>query len=212
MTTPIRLFLHRIYLDTNILISAILESDAQWIGTHSKEYQREKKRIDSARDIFFLWENRSDSLKTSTFAIGEFIGTGNSKFGIPFKEMLKIVDNKILGRCKLCQGENLQYNRQLVPEKMQKEWRLIEIIGKAQRGMEYRYILTLNMGIVRAVLGSGAVSEQINFENLVMEKILSYSAPGFEIMLFQRVSELANKYGLGLADAFHVFYAHGQAE
>jgi predicted nucleic acid-binding protein len=31
-------------------------------------------------------------------------------------------------------------------------------------------------------------------------------------MLFQRVSELANKYGLGLADAFHVFYAHGQAE
>jgi hypothetical protein len=126
--------------------------------------------------------------------------------------MLKIVDNKILERCKLCQAENLQYDRQLIPEKMQKDLRLIEIIGKAQRGMEYRYILTLNMGIVRAVLGSGAVSEQINFENLVMEKILSYSAPGFEIMLFQRVSELANKYGLGLADAFHVFYAQGQAE
>jgi hypothetical protein len=180
LTTPIRLFLPRIYLDTNILISAILESDAQWIGTHSKEYHGKKKQIDSARDIFFLWENRSDRLKTSTFAIGEFIGTGNSRFGIPFKEMLKIVDNKILERCKLCQAENLQYDRQLIPEKMQKEIRLIEIIGNEQRGNEYRYILTLNMRLVQAVFSAGSLLERINYEELVMEKIRSYSAPGFE--------------------------------
>jgi hypothetical protein len=68
-----------------------------------------KKQIESCRKIYLGWEHRADHLKTSTFAIGEFIGRGNKQFGKPFKEMLDIVDRKILTRCKICEADSLCY-------------------------------------------------------------------------------------------------------
>lgn len=102
MASPIKLYQPRIYLDTNILISALLESNVQWKANHAGEYQTKANQIDSSNEIFFKWEHRADQLKTSV--------------------------------------------------------------------------------------------SRVNFDDLVMHNIQSYKAPGFEIMLFQKVSELANKY------------------
>lgn len=88
MTTPIKLYVPRIYLDTNILISAILESNQQWKQKHAKEFQGKREQIESAKEIFHGWEHRMGYLNTSTFAIGEFIGRGSKQFNKPFKEML----------------------------------------------------------------------------------------------------------------------------
>jgi predicted nucleic acid-binding protein len=211
MVTPIKLYLPRIYLDTNILISAILESDNQWKSSHAREYQTNADQIESSRQIFLKWEHRANQLRTPTFAIGEFIGKGSKQFGKSFKEMLDIVDREILTRCKLCETENLCYDQELIPEKMRKEIRLVEIIGKAQVGSEFRYILFLNMAVGR-MLSSAGPDIRTDLEDLVMQEIKSYKAPGFEIMLFQKASELANEYRLNLADAFHLFYAQGKVD
>lgn len=211
MATPIKMYLPRIYLDTNILISAILESEDKWKQSHIGQYKHKKKQIESSKEIYYGWEHRADHLKTSTFAIGEFIGRGNIQFGKSFQQMLDIVDREILTRCKVLKVENLSYDAKLIPKRMQKEIHLVEIIGKAQVGTEFRYMLTLNMGIGKMLSGGPEVAG-VNYDNLVMQEIKSYRAPGFEIMLYQKASELANKYGLGLADAFHLFYAQGQVE
>ncbi len=211
MANPIKLFLPRIYLDTNILISAILESDDDWKSNHARDYEIKADQIESSRQIFLNWENRADKLRTSTFAIGEFIGKGSKQFGKSFKEMLDIVDREILTRCKLCETENLCYDKELIPEKMQKEVRLVEITGRAQVGSEFRYILFLNMAVGR-MLSSAGPDIRTDLEDLVMQEVKSYKAPGFEIMLFQKASELANEYRLNIADAFHLFYAQGKAD
>ncbi len=212
MTTPIKLYLPRIYLDTNILISAILESDDQWKSSHANDYQTKVDQIASSRQIFLKWEHRANQLRTSTFAVGEFVGRGSKQFDRSFKQMLEIVDREILNRCKLCETENLYYDKEMIPEKMRKEIRLIEIIGKAQVGGEFRYILFLNMAEGRMISGAGPEMMRVDLKDLVMQEIKSYKAPGFEIMLFQKASELANKYRLTLADAFHLFYAQGKVD
>lgn len=212
MGTPIRLYLPRIYLDTNILISAILESDEEWRRKNSREFQTKKDQIESSRVIFVGWEHRAALLKTSTFAIGEFIGRGSKQFGKSFDEMLDVVNSAILTRCKLCEAKDLHYKKQLIPDKMRKEIRLVEIVGESQFGSEFRYMLLLDMSIARMITGGGPEVTRVDLKDLVFRKIRSYKAPGFEIMLFQKASELANNYQLSLADALHLFYAQGEVE
>jgi hypothetical protein len=174
-------------------------------------FQTNKDQIESSRKLFLGWEYRANQLKTSTFAVGEFIGRGSKQFGKSFEEMLRIVDREILPRCKLCEIENLQYDKTSIPERMRKEIRLVEITGESQIGTEFHYMLFLNMAIGRMATG-GLEATNIDLEDLVFRKIRSYKAPGYEIMLFQKVSELANKYQLNLPDAFNVFYAQGKVE
>lgn len=87
----------------------------------------------------------------------------------------------------------------------------MEIIGKAQVGTEFRYGLTMSMAKVRMISG-GLDTTRMDMDDLFMHKIHAYRAPGFEIMLFQKASELANKHRLSLADALHLFYAQGNAD
>lgn len=132
MSGPIRLYLPRIYLDSNILTSVFLETDPQWQAANPAEFQRKSRLIDASRKIYMGWEHRAELLKTSTFAIGEFIGTG-SKFNKTLEETLKIVDNEILTRCKLCKSVELRYDRQIIPERMRHEIRLAEITCEGVR-------------------------------------------------------------------------------
>jgi len=212
LVTPIKRYVPRIYLDTNILISAILESDKQWKSRHPKDFHIKKNEIESSRKIFQEYEHRAGQLKTSTFAVGEFIGKGGKQFGKSFQEMLGIVDREILTKFELCETGNLRYDRQTIPGKMQKEIRLMEIIGKAQVGTEFRFMVLLDMSIGRVITGGLPDVGRVDLEDMVFREVESYKAPGYEIMLFQKASELANKYQLSLADALHLFYAQGKVE
>lgn len=217
MSGPIRIFLPRIYVDTCILTSAFLESDPKWQTTHSAMYKRKKRLIEASREIIMGWEYRADRLKTSTFAIGEFIGTG-SKFNKTLGEMLRIVDSEILTKCRLCKTPDLKYDKQIIPEKMRHELRLAEIVCEGVRdqkgelvGNEFILTLFLDMTLSRMASSSGSLAS-LDFRQVKLDKIRSYRAPWFEIMLFQKASELANKYDLGLGDALNLLYAKGEAE
>lgn len=78
-------------------------------------------------------------------------------------------------------------------------------------GNEFVLALLLDMSMRRMVSG-GADVARVDFDDLKVDRIRSYKAPGFEVMLFQKASELANKYNLGLGDALNLLYAQGEAE
>ncbi|MFQ5758303.1 MAG: hypothetical protein ACE5IF_01345 [Candidatus Bathyarchaeia archaeon] len=216
---PIDLRFSRIYLDTNILIAALLESDSQWKRKNPRISQKKRESIQDSSRILREWEYRADALKTSTFTIGEFVGAG-SKFGKTTKEMLEIADDEILTRCKLCEPPHLRYEREAIPTRMRKEIRLAEVRcsgpqteNGAPIGDAFVFMVTLDMSIAHMISGGGPqMMRPYDLSKVKVDKIESYRAPGYELMLFHRASELANRYNLGLADALHLLYAQGQAE
>ncbi len=216
---PIDLRFSRIYLDTNILIAALLESDKQWKRKNPKKARQKSNSIHTSSRIFREWECRAGALKTSTFAIGEFVGAG-SRFGKTTEEMLRIVNDKILKRCKLCEPPHLKYERDSVPPRMRREIRLAEVRCSGPRdengtpiGGEFVFMVTLDLTLARMLSSAGPeMLRPRDLSRVKVEKIESYSAPGYELMLFHKASELANKYDLALADALHLLYVQGQAE
>jgi predicted nucleic acid-binding protein len=216
---PIDLRFSRIYLDTNILIAALLESDSQWRRKNPKKARQKSESIHASSRIFREWECRANALKTSTFAIGEFVGAG-SRFGKTTGEMLRIVNDKILKRCKLCEPPQLRYEKDSIPPRMRREIRLTEVRCSGPRdkngtpiGGEFVFMVTLDLRLAHMLSGAGPkMLRPLDLSRVKVEKIESYSAPGYELMLFHKASELANKYDLGLADALHLLYVQGQAE
>lgn len=223
MSKPIRYYSPRIYLDTNVLISAILESDKKWQRDHRREAYKKREEINTSERLYNEWEPKH--LKTSLFAISEFISTGRTgRFSKTFKEMMEIVANKILPKCRIL------YAKFPVPKpfKLDKRWREYWILGKATcRGMaknrkgnslgmqEVGVILTTDMRLVRHFSGGIPRGEKIPAaSDVVIEKIeqMSYGAPAFEILLFNKASELAIAYDLHLSDAIHLLHAKNRAE
>lgn len=75
------------------------------------------------------------------------------------------------------------------------------------------FMVTLDLSIAHLTSGGGSqMMRPLDLSELKVDKIESYRAPGYELMLFHKASELANRYNLGLGDALHLLYAQGQAE
>lgn len=223
MSKPIRLYLPRIYLDSNVLVSAILESDKKWQRTHSKEAKAKHVDIKTSNELYTEWEPKH--MKTSLFAISEFIATGRSdRFNKTFDEMLKIVAKKILAKCEIL------YANFVVPKPsvIDKRWNNFWILGKSSaRGLmsdkqgnslgmqELGTILTIDMRLVKHI--AGGVPLGVGFPNpseVVIDKLdqMEYGAPAFEILLFNKASELAIAYNIHLSDAIHIYHAQNKAE
>ena len=223
MSKPIRLHLPRIYLDSNVLVAAILESDKKWQRTHSKEAKNRRIDIETSTELYMEWEPKR--MKTSLFAISEFIATGRSdKFNKKFDEMMDIVAKKILSKCEIL------YANFVVPKPsiIDKRWENFWILGKSSaRGLmsdkqgnslgmqELGTILTIDMRLVNHI--SGGVPLGVGFPNpreVVIDKLeqMEYGAPAFEILLFNKASELAIAYNIHLSDAIHIYHAQNVAE
>jgi len=223
MSKPIRSYLPRIYLDSNVLVAAILESDKKWQRTHSKEAKSRHIDIKTSNELYTKWEPKC--MKTSLFAISEFIATGRSdKFNKTFDEMMEIVAKKILSKCKIL------YANFIVPKPsvIDKRWENFWILGKSSaRGLmsdkqgnslgmqELGTILTIDMHLVNHI--SGGIPLGLGFTNpseVVIDKLeqMEYGAPAFEILLFNKASELAIAYNIHLSDAIHIYHAQNVAE
>lgn len=223
MSKPIRLYLPRIYLDSNVLVSAILESDPKWQRIHSKEAKAKRVEIKTSNDLYSEWEPKR--MKTSLFAISEFIATGRSdRFNKTFNEMMDIVAKEILSKCEILYANFVVPN----PSVIDKRWNNFWILGKSSaRGLmsdgkgnslgmqELGAILTIDMRLVKHI--AGGVPLGVGFPNpseVIIEKLeqMQYGSPAFEILLFNKASELAISYNIHLSDAIHIYHAQNAAE
>lgn len=69
----------RIYLDANVLVSALMESESEWLREHPQE-PKALALIKSSRELYDKRE--SIKLMVSVFSIAEFIAQGRQeKFG-----------------------------------------------------------------------------------------------------------------------------------
>lgn len=219
MSVP-RLFLPRIYLDTNVLVSAILESDKEWLKAHPQRIEKQQL-IQTSEEIYNKWEPRH--LKTSVFAVAEFISTGRTEHHgrKSYDEMFEIAGNKFLSKCQII---NINLNFEKLPKidkRWEKHWQLLDFKGKGeaiQKGksmgmMEIYYMLGINMQLIQGY--GGSIPKDFNrkvFPKFKQIRSSSYKAPAFEILLFSRASEIANELNLHISDAIHIISAKGEAE
>ena len=119
---------------------------------------------------------------------------------------------------KIVEMQNQEFNE--ARARMRREIRLAEVRCSGPRdengtpiGGEFVFMVTLDLRLTRMLSSAGPqMLRPWDLSKVKVEKIESYSAPGYELMLFHKASELANKYDLALADALHLLYAQGQAE
>lgn len=213
----------RLYLDTNVLVSAILESKREWYNAHLQEPEK-WLLIQYSRRVY----DEKDSLKlmTSVFSIAEFMAQGRKQeFGKKdFGEMLDIVNSKIL-------PPNLEiiYNSlsfQQTP-KINRKWKdhwlfaelkakgnAIDEKGKSIGVMDFWYLLDLWGRLTKG--WGGGLPREVDAETfnpkLTQINISSYSAPAFEMMLFYEATKIAIDVGLKLPDAIHILCAKGKAD
>jgi hypothetical protein len=99
--------LFRIYLDTCVLVSAILESDPAWQQTHQKEAKIKNEEIQASKTIL---STNICELKTSTYALGEFISMGRAKkFGKTLQEMFNLLSAEIFPRCDILSSKTSHF-------------------------------------------------------------------------------------------------------
>lgn len=222
MSEPKRLYLPRIYLDSNIFVSAILESDQKWQKRHMNEAKNKDAEIKTAYDLYNKWEPLR--MKTSLFAISEFIATGRSdRFNKTFDEMIEITAKKILSKCEILYANFIVPKPSAIDKRWSKFWMLGKCLARGQMNdgkgntigtQELGTILTTDMRIVHF---SGGSPSGIGFPNpnqIKIEKIeqIEYGAPAFEILLFNKASEIAIEYNIHLSDALHIYHAKNVAE
>jgi predicted nucleic acid-binding protein len=211
----------RIYLDTNVLVSAILESDEEWLKTHPQN-QKKLATIAASAELYSKWG--PENLKTSVFSVAEFISKGRTEpFGRKsFEEMFEIAADKILSKCQILHV-NLPFEKlPNVDKRWKKFWQLVNISGKGtavQKGKPYatmEFSLTLSTDMQLAKSFFGGIPEGFNvrgdFPLFRDVQSSSYTAPAFEILLFSRISEIANALNIHFTDAVHVLCARGEAE
>lgn len=215
----------RLYLDTNVLVSALLESKPEWL----KKNPQTEEKIELINSSIELYNRRQSlTLMTSAFSIAEFIAQGRKQeFGSKsFDEMLDIVTSKILPPNLDVIYSSLSFEQTpKIDEKWEKYWLFAELkaSGRAidEKGafigdMAFSYLLDLWGRFVEG--WAGALPENVNFKTFKPKlkkteiNVSSYSAPAFEIMLFYKATEIAINVGLKLPDAIHILCARGQAD
>ena len=197
----------KFYLDTCVLISAILERENSADNTKKKENIKFSK---------ILWDNSGKfTFKISGYVLGEFIGIGrNGKFGKSLEEMMNIYRSEISKKCGLIHFKYDSKKDELFDPLTFDEWIFAEIyLGgdtKSQDGKELgkqslRKIITLS--------GDECVSQFGGLPDLdlhpVFTKIdkIEYKAPFFEMFLFTQMASYSIRYNMSLKDAIHYCYA-----
>jgi hypothetical protein len=178
--------------------------------------------IAASDELFSKWS--CESLKTSVFSVAEFISKGRTEpFGRKsFDEMFKIAADKILSKCQILHV-NLPFEKlPSVDARWKNFWQLIDITGKGtalQGGktfgtMEFTLSLSTDMQLVKSFSGGIPNGFGVNGDFPKFRNVQStlYTAPAFEILMFSRISEIANELDIHFADAVHVLCARGEVE
>jgi len=210
-------FYPRLYLDTNVLIDAILETDP-----------KKNERINTSKAILYSWKERvalGGGLNVSPYVIGEFISKGQKEpFKKSFSEMIELVENHIRVRCKILYTSFSLEDISSLNPKWNKGWMLAK---KQVRGMgiiletkekvgifDFEMIWNMTLNEIPSFGGRFPLEMDIseimrkNY-HIIPEDIRSGSiqAPAFEILLFNMASELAIKYKIHLSDSIHFLYS-----
>lgn len=210
MKTDKHLVLDSIYLDTNIVVSATLETDPTWQANHPCDAKKVIE-ISSSKEILEKWDKRN--LKVSPYTIGEFISIGKRQFNKTHEEMLAIVSNTIEQRCTILQSIITEKEvPKLSNDPLDNLWQLANInlegdaIDENGRpvGKGNVRIIVHTSGIVSTAWG-GFGSTIGNLKIRKLSKV-EYSTPAYEMMLFSKAAEMSLKYGINLRDAIHLVY------
>lgn len=217
----------RVYMDTDVLISAILESDPEWQRDHKVEAKRRSQVIQASNMIFTADYMQRWKPKTSVYSISEFISTGRRRFGKTFTEMYELISKEVFPRCEVINAELHQQGQGLpkIDSQWEKHWIFSDIHCKgdmvdrrSNKPLEMRdlkFISSLtSTGVYHSKMGgvvSGTSYPDLNKVRIAKLKSIKCSAPAFEILLLIKASEIANEYNLHLSDALHILYAQGNA-
>jgi len=208
--------LFRIYLDTCVLVSAILESDPAWQQIHQKEAKIKNEEIQASKTIL---STKICELKTSTYALGEFISMGRAKkFGKTLQEMFNLMSGEIFPRCDILSSNLAFQDIPKLDEKWGKIWTFAEINCtvniKDVRSGEYLGSRNISCSLSKDLVCMHTKDGRENFGDFEIEKFnsLEYPAPAFEIMLFTKASEIAIRCNIHLTDALHILYAQGNTD
>jgi hypothetical protein len=213
----------RIYLDTNVLLSAILESEPQWRKRNPAEYENKKGIINSAKKLYEKKE--SFHILTSTFAIAEFMAKARTQpFGCKsYETMVEIVNDKILPPNLEIVHNVLAYPKSpRIDQRWKQNWLFAEVKlkgeaidenGKSLGGKSFSYLLDIWGGNTESWFGGVPPhSNLFNFNpRLCNIEVSEYSAPAFEIMLFYEASKVSLETGLQIADSIHILCSRGNA-
>lgn len=205
------LILPRVYLDTNILISAILESDPSWQAGRSLSCKK-KANITTSKEVFDRWESKN--LKTSTYAIAELISKGRTKeFSKSYEQMMVLVSKTVLPRCEVLHSTIKETTIPKLDKQYGERWRLAhilvegEVVGEngSPKGSGYFEVILQTIGnLVTSWGGAFGLEGKGSIKDV---NRIEYSAPAFEIMLFSKAAEIAINYKINLPDAIHLMYA-----
>jgi len=208
--------LFRIYLDTCVLVSAIFESDPAWQQIHQKEAKSKNEEIQASKTIL---KTNICELKTSTYALGEFISMGRAKkFGKTLQEMFNLMSAEIFPRCDILPSNLAFQDIPKLDEKWRKIWTFAEINCNADikdvRSGESLGSRNISCSLSKDLVCMHTKDGMENFGDFEIEKFnsLEYRAPAFEIMLFTKASEIAIRCNIHLTDALHILYAQGNAD
>jgi len=215
-----------LYLDTDVLVSAVLESDPRWQQDNQGEYRKKADEIGASRKILLADYLYDEKPKTSLYAISEFISKGRREdFGKKtFAEMFDLVSQDIFSRCEVVNAELHEEGLPKIDSQWEKYWMFARVrcdadavdrkSGQPSGAKDFDFVLSLTkegIGSVKGISGFGSPKSFGNIK-IVRFNTIDVSAPAFEILLFTRASEIANKYDIHLGDALHVLYAQGNAE
>lgn len=215
MTVPFR-----VYLDSNVLVSAILESDPNWQQTHREEAQSKAQQIQASRKIFLTSVRE---LKTSVYAVSEFISKGRTeRFGHrTLEEMLNLASDEILSRCEILYFDMRHGRLPRIDSRWDRNWMLAQIRCNAEtvdrrnnRPLGFKNIhlsLGTDLSQSKNTIGTGDLRD-FEHAKIVRFNSIEYRAPAFEILLFTKASEIANECDVHLGHALHVLCAQGRAD
>jgi len=208
LSKPRNLILPRIYVDTNVLVAAILESELPLPQNEAKA-----SFISNSCELLNKWE--PTAVHTSNYAVGEFIARGRAEpFSKSYTEMLDIVKNKILSRYQIIDGRVEMERKVLGLSEWPKRWLLAEanFKGEAQSAKgdkirhDYSRVLAIDGSIAQSRGGGVPHDYREQDYKLTRADSFSYIAPAFEILFFNKASELAIRYGIPFGDAIHLVY------
>ena len=158
-------------------------------------------------------------LKTSTYALGEFISMGRAKkFGKTLQEMFNLMSGEIFPRCDILSSNLAFQDIPKLDEKWGKIWTFAEINCtvniKDVRSGEYLGSRNTSCSLSKDLVCMHTKDGRENFGDFEIEKFnsLEYQAPAFEIMLFTKASEIAIRCNIHLTDALHILYAQGNTD
>ncbi len=198
----IDLRLPRIYLDSNVLIDALLPE--------KKPLGKDKQTMKDAAKV--LWENwRGPAIRISPHCIAEFIAVGKSaEYRYDFDYLFGVISNEIVPpKCEFIYAELNDDPEISESLNSLQRWTFASFEIEGEATLNGKPIRSYNIGMgfdIRKNLWTKGFAK--TNENLTFTKVTSskYIAPYFELALFKKASEIAINYKIPLGDALHLIY------